>query len=189
MSEKKLWNELRNGQKSALETIYRQYFSELYTYGKRFSIDQNTIEDAIQELFVELWERREHLSQTDKIKPYLLISLKRKIFHKAKLSKKLNETEARETHFEVELAVEQRIISTEQTLETRNSLQEAFEQLSARQKEILYLKYYSGLDYDEITEVMDMNYQSARNLVSRALLKLSKYLTVIIIMLALAGSL
>jgi len=54
-------------------------------------------------------------------------------------------------------------------------------ELSAMQKEILYLKYYSLMDYDEISDIMNLNYQSARNLVSRAIGKLSKYMVVMMI--------
>lgn len=44
--------------------------------------------------------------------------------------------------------------------------------LSPRQKEAIYLKFVSNLSYEEISKVMQMNYQSARNLVFRGLEKL-----------------
>lgn len=178
MSDKKLWNKLRSGDQSALEMIYRSYFKNLYNYGKKFSIDESTVEDCIQEMFVELWERREKLSETDAIKPYLYVSLKRKIFHSVKKIRKTTDTELEEVHFDAELAIDQIIINNEITKEKSEKLSHAFGQLSDRQKEILYLKYYSELDYKEISAIMDLNYQSARNLVSRALLKLSKIMTI-----------
>jgi RNA polymerase sigma factor (sigma-70 family) len=176
MSEKKLWNDLREGDKKALETIYRSYFSDLYIYGKRLTQDENTVQDCIQELYIELWNRRDKLSETDAIRPYLYISLKRKIFHTIKKLKKTTETPLEESHFDIELAIDQVLINQESNSEKSKNLKNAFEQLSSRQKEILYLKYYSGMDYDEISEVMDLNYQSARNLVSRAITKLSKFI-------------
>ena len=51
----------------------------------------------------------------------------------------------------------------------RARLKGALEGLTKRQQEILYLKYYNDLDYHAIGEIMDLNYQSARNLAFRAL--------------------
>lgn len=183
MSDKKIWNNLRNGDQKALETIYRTYFSELFSYGKKLSKDENTVEDCIQELFVELWNRRDKLSETDAIKPYLFISLKRKIFHTIKKLRKSTDNELEERYFDVELSIDEILISKETSTEQRNNLRSAFDELSDRQKEILYLKFYSEMDYDEITSIMDMNYQSARNLVSRAIQKLAKHMTVFVILI------
>lgn len=181
MSDKKLWNKLKNGDKKALEQIYRTYFNDLYSYGKKFSRDEDNIQDCIQELFVEIWNRRERLSETDAIKPYLFISLKRKIFHSIKKIKKSTDTELEESYFDAELSIDQILINSETDAEQKNKLKLAFQQLSDRQKEILYLKYYSEMDYDEITKIMDLNYQSARNLVSRAIAKLSKHISLSIL--------
>ena len=50
----------------------------------------------------------------------------------------------------------------------------AIEQLSNRQKEIIYLKFYNGLSYEEISAVTQLKYQSVRNLFSVALKELRK---------------
>jgi len=183
MSDKKIWNNLRNGDQKALEEIYRTYFSELYSYGKKLSKDENTVEDCIQELFVELWNRRDKLSETDAIKPYLFVSLKRKIFHTIKKIRKSTDTELEEKYFAAELSIDEILIAQETTEEQKSCLKSAFEELSDRQKEILYLKYYSEMDYEEISRIMDMNYQSARNLVSRAIKKLANHMLLFVALL------
>ncbi len=178
MSEKKLWNQLKAGDKAALETIYRTYFKDLYSYGKKFAKDTAVIEDCIQELFIELWSKRENLSETDQIKPYLYVSIRRKILSQVKKGRSQTGIELQEYHFDAELSFEHILIQKEDNVERKKYIETAFEQLSDRQKEILYLKYYAQMDYDAISEIMDMNYQSARNLVSRAIAKLSKVLSV-----------
>jgi len=45
----------------------------------------------------------------------------------------------------------------------------ALNKLPPRQKEIIYLKIYKGLNYEEISEVMSINYQVVRNLLCQAL--------------------
>lgn len=183
MEENKLWNKLRSGESQALETIYRKYFSELYRYGKSFTKDLNAVEDCIQEMFIDIWSSRERLSETNAIKPYLYVALKRRIFQSTKKNKKTTEQEINDVHFEAELAIDQILINNELKTEQSEALKAAFTKLSDRQKEILYLKYYSDMSYAEISEIMDLNYQSARNLVSRAILKLSKQILVLLILL------
>ena len=80
MEDKQLWNQLRSGDYQALESIYREYFSDLYQYGKKFTKDLSTVEDCIQEMFIDIWNSRERISETNAIKPYLYVTLKRRLF-------------------------------------------------------------------------------------------------------------
>ncbi len=181
MSDKELWKQLKAGDRGALEKIYSTHFTTLYNYGKKLTSDQGTLEDSIQELFIEIWRNRENLSDTDAIKPYLLLSIRRKLFRSIKKVRSLTDKEITVHHFDAELAIDEKIIDNENTAATKKQLQKAMEQLSPRQKEILYLKYYSNMDYESIMEVMGLNYQSARNLVTRAIQSLSKYIQVFLI--------
>ncbi len=45
--------------------------------------------------------------------------------------------------------------------------------LSNRQKEAVFLKYYNQMSYEDICDIMNINYQSVRNLISTALKKLN----------------
>lgn len=61
------------------------------------------------------------------------------------------------------------------------------ESLTPRQKEVLYYRYMKNLTYDEIGEIMQMNYQSILNLIQRSIKKLREtfaeskvYLSIII---------
>ena len=62
-------------------------------------------------------------------------------------------------------------------------LQQALDHLSERQREIIHMKYYQQLEYEEISDIMDLNYQSARNLVNRALSVLRKEMLLIVTLL------
>src|SRR5690625_7520840 len=54
----------------------------------------------------------------------------------------------------------------------KQDLRDALDLLPERQKEVLFLKYYNGMSYDEIEEILAINYQSIRNHIYRALQKL-----------------
>ncbi len=181
MSDILLWKQLKEGNKSALERIYSTYISSLLKYGRKFSRNDQVIEDCIQDLFIELWKNREGLGMTDSIQRYLLVALRRKVIRQMdKAKKRVSDTEPTELDFEVVIAVDQKLIELELSEERAAQVKAAMVNLSKRQKEVIYLKYVSGLDYEDIGEIMDLNYQSVRNLVSNALKKLKGTLLPII---------
>ncbi len=188
MSDVILWKQLKDGNKSALERIYSTHISGLLKYGRKFSRNDQVIEDCIQDLFIELWKNRAGLSMTDSIQRYLLVALRRKIIRQLDRSKKwVSDTEPTELDFKVEIAVDEELIAAELSAERAAQVKAAMHNLSKRQKEVIYLKYASGLDYEDIGEIMGLNYQSVRNLVSGALKKLRGSLLTVILVLALAG--
>jgi len=171
MSDLELWKRLKEGDKSALEQIYRTHAAQLLKYAR----NEQLVEDCVQDLFIEIWRNRTGLSETDAIQPYLLLSLRRKIVRQVEKSKKMvADTEYTEADFDAEISIDHILIEQELSTERAQQLKAAMDNLSKRQKEVIYLKYITGLDYEDISEVMNLNYQSARNLVSSALRALKK---------------
>jgi len=178
MSDQELWQQLRSGQKAALEKIYRQHADVLLRYGYKFSSDTQLVEDCLQELFVELWKNRQGLGQNDSIRRYLFVAIRRKIIRESGRRNRMQaSSEAPDHQFEIEFAVEADIIDQERKQERSQQLKAALDELSPREKEAIYLKYQVGMEYKDICEVMGINYQSVRNLVARGLKNLKKLMT------------
>lgn len=169
-----LWDQLREGQQSALKKIYDQEFSFLYNYGKKITKDISLLEDSIQDLFLEIWNRREKLSPTDSIRKYLAVSLKRKMIRHMKKGMKTSLQEDFSTYdFAAEISIESKMIRDESKSEKFQLIKNGFALLPARQKEVIYLKYYTGMSNQDIAETMDITNQSVRNLVHKAIKTLS----------------
>src|SRR5688572_26092435 len=99
----RIWLDLRSGEKSALSYIYTKFFDGLYNYGSRITPDAGLTEDSIQDLFVELWNKREGLNDVHNVKAYLFKSLRRKIIYKLSIQARYPETDDL-TNFEIELS-------------------------------------------------------------------------------------
>lgn len=178
-----LWDRLRQGNKSALKSIYDQESAYLFNYGKKISRDASLVEDCIHDLFVEIWNKHNSLGATDSIRKYLAASLRRKIIYETKKLQKSQSTESfDDVHFEAELSIDQILINKEVSEEQALRLKNAFDQLSARQKEIIYLRFYKGLEYDQIAEVVGIQYQSLRNTISSAIKSLRDILGFLIVL-------
>jgi len=169
-SDKKIWNDFRKGESYALSHIYYQNIQLLFRYGKKFSKDDESIKDAIQDLFFDLIRTRSNLGETDNINFYLLCSFRRKLFRsiqKQNLNIDANNEKAPES--EIVYSIEKELIEKEELNTREQSVQKALENLSPKQREILYYRFTCDFDYDQICEIMSLKYDSARKQVFRAL--------------------
>ncbi|NJN25735.1 MAG: RNA polymerase sigma factor [Cyclobacteriaceae bacterium] len=173
MEEKAIWEGIRKGDKSALKKIYDQFFSALYTYGLKITQSSADTEDAIHELFLDIWKYREGLSDTTSIRFYLYRSLRRKLYKSHTLSEKILRPDVLLDEVQ-EHSVETKLVEEEEKRQLSARLQEQLDTLSERQKETLLMRFYGELSYKEIAEIMEINEQSARNLVTRGLEYLRK---------------
>jgi RNA polymerase sigma factor (sigma-70 family) len=171
--ESALWEAFKAGDKDAFGCIYEQYVEALFTYGFYFAKDKALVEDAIHELFVELWRMRANLSDTSSIKYYLFRALQRKICH-------LMDQETVFTKFvetttiagDTDPSIEENLIAQEQSEEYKQILSRGLVLLPQRQLQAVHLRFFDNLDTGEIADIMGMNEQSVRNIIIRALHKL-----------------
>ena len=172
--DQQLWGQLKQGKRDAFDLIYRNNIDVLYKYGYKFTKDTNLIEDCISDLFIYIWKNREGLADTTAIRPYLLISSRNRIIKDLKKNQKtkLGDKETMETHFDLELSKEHAIVQEESIIENKALIDEAFKNLSPREKEAVYLKYYNHMPTDEICKVMNISNQSVRNVLSSAIKKM-----------------
>lgn len=177
------WENIKKGNQKALQNLYESHIDLLYDYGRKFTQDHQLIEDAIQEIFISIWNNRKNISQPSSSKAYLLSSLRRKIGRKRNQKYTTQtllteENQIFDAHFYFEPTNEDQGIAQQMT-----QIKKHIDQLSERQKEILYLKFFEGMDYEEIGQIMDLKYQSVRNLYSRAIAALKNHISVIILIL------
>lgn len=173
--ETKQWESFKAGDSRALQALYNYYVDSLYTYGMHLCSDSEKVKDCIHDLFLSLWDSRRNFAVPNSGKAYLMVSLRRRIFDKGSrmdaLTGQIDETEENKIS---DPDHETQWIKAEDNVHLNHRLEKAYQRLSERQREIIHMKYYQQLDYEEIGRVMGLNYQSARNLVNRALAALRK---------------
>ena len=172
-----LWDAYKNGDREAFSAIFRKYYSPLFLYGSKIMQDQTALEDCIQELFLELWKSRSQV-EVKSVKAYLFKSLKYKIYRQLSQRRIHSEVFLKEDMV-FELSHDSFMVHREEESERAKLLIQAFDQLSNRQKEVIYLKYYLGLSYDEVSEIMEINYQVARNLLYLAIRSMKKMISMV----------
>jgi RNA polymerase sigma factor (sigma-70 family) len=174
----KLWELTLLGDDNAFEKFYYQCIYRLLAYGRRFTGDEYLLKDSIQDIFIDLYEKKSGLgSHIENPLAYLMASLRHSLIKKNVKSRKalshsFTSEEAQE--FSVEYSFQEHLIGKEITLERYKKLKSAITGLSAGQKEVIYLRFEQGLQYPEIAKIMNINVESARKQLHRAIVSLRK---------------
>lgn len=168
-----LWQAFQQGDRRAFAAIYRQYFRNLYEYGLRVAEDKSLVKDSIQDLFIKLWSNRLQLSSVRNVKSYLLVSLRSTIFNKTKQSSRAKIIGIKDQHsFELNFTVESAYLEKEAVSERSRNLLNALNKLTPKQKEIIYLKYFEELEYNEIAAILNISVKATYKLSARAIVAL-----------------
>ena len=136
------------------------------------TIDKELLKDCIHDIFVKLYVKKDELGVIDNLKSYLFISLKNKLCDELRKRMYMSDTAVEEINVVSSTDVEDDYMEEEKTRNNLLLVNNLMDQLSPRQREALTLYYIEEKKYEDICEIMDMNYQSVRNLMHRGLTKL-----------------
>ena len=177
-----LWQAFKNGNREAFSELYQRYVRVLYNYGMHFILDEELVQDAVQELFIDIWRLRSTLADTTSVKFYLFRSLRRKI-HLA-MDRKSNYIRINDEDGDENLpSAEEVLIQNESLTFDIKKLQHYLTILPPRQYEVIRLRFFEESSWTEIAHIMDIDEQSVRNLVQRAVNKLRQLYGLIIILI------
>ena len=153
--------------------LYDTYIDGLFNFGTRFTSDRELIKDCIQDVFVKLYTKRDELDSVGNIKSYLYVSLRNRINDEFRHNAHNVDDEVNENNIpNMEYAEMEDFDSKNQDVMRAKNVNDCFDKLSPRQRQIVTLYYVEQRKYDDICRIMGINYQSVRNLMHRSLLRL-----------------
>ena len=168
------WSQFLAGDNEAYCWIYKVYIQMLFRYGHSFTSDTELIKDCIQDVFTGLYKNRERLIVPNNIKVYLFVDIKNCI-QRTLYKESIYERSAMEqVPFLLEPTVEDEFVNNEQYNNQQKKVKEILSILTPRQKEIIYYRFIQEMSMEDICILMDINYQSAQNLIQRSLKKIKQ---------------
>ena len=175
-----LWTRFKAGDEQAFDQLTRARYRMLFNYATRFTKNRELIKDCLQDLFLELWNRRKAIVDTPYVTIYLIKALRNNLLRKLRKEQgwraATDEGIEPETSITDGLTAETEWIALEASTETEQSLRQAVGQLPKRQQEVVFLKFYEGLSNDDIAQVMEIEKQTVANFLYRAMTQLRNYL-------------
>ncbi|GHT27911.1 DNA-directed RNA polymerase sigma-70 factor [Bacteroidia bacterium] len=168
--ETKIWSQFRKGEKEAFAALFECTSDRLFRYGMKFTPDQELVKDAIQDVFIKLHQNRTELPENSNPVFYLFRIMKNTLIDALRHKDKILFVSPQELPFYVEFVFENEENTNDDDMKER--FEKVMSLLSDRQKEAIYLRYQAEMTYEEISQLLGVNYQSARNLIHRAIEKI-----------------
>jgi RNA polymerase sigma factor (sigma-70 family) len=156
--------------REALSSIYFDHYDQLYNFGLKHTTDKHIVEDSIQNTFSYFLSVRKKLGLVRNVPGYLFMSFRRQLFLDLKKQKKTLVTEKiANNNFEYFSNPEQDLAEQEDENQLRSVVKECINRLSAKQQEIIYLRYECDLSYEDISAMLDITVESCHKSIYRSL--------------------
>ncbi len=175
-SESDLWKSFVDKNENAFSHLYKKCYKSLYNYGINLGMTEELVEDAIQDLFLKLYSRPNLINDPLTIRAFLFRSIKNFFINSLKKEDKNSSLEESdpELPFFFDYAIDERLIKEDEEDEMKQKIDKILASLSPRQREIIYFRFLHGMEYEEISRIMNISGQSARNLLHKAFEKVRK---------------
>ena len=154
-----LWIDFIKGNMVSFRKIYADFYPLLYNFGSLY-LDKEEVENAIQDLFLYILQRRNTIKKVENVKAYLITSYKHRVF------KILKSKSISLESLELQLKIEPQDNIWE------DLLKKIIRKLTPREREIVELKYYQNYRNREIASYLNIEYQTVRNILHHAIQKM-----------------
>ncbi|WP_104382809.1 RNA polymerase sigma factor [Sphingobacterium sp. HMA12] len=172
--EIQLWEALQSGEQSALQQLYMSYYKSLLQYGMRYTEDRDTLKDSINNTFLYFWEKRESIGTANHVGNYIFKSYQRQLVKDLDRTTKFEALHESNTNIDIADVEEFQFIISQEENTRVTILKNAILQLPKRQRELVLLRYYEGLSYEEITVKTNLSKRAVYNQIHSAINALKK---------------
>lgn len=168
---KQLFTALQQGDKTAFRAIYDQYYRYLVVTAFNVLGDRDAARDLAQDVFVELWKKRETIQIRSGLKPYL---------RRAVVNKTLNYIKARRIDFDDPANLPETTSSLDKADETLEAsemekiIHTAIAKLPERCRMVFTLCRLEKMSHKEISEKLGISKKTVEAQMTRALAMLRK---------------
>jgi RNA polymerase sigma-70 factor, ECF subfamily len=181
------YGKAKSEEEMAFELLFRKYYIRLCCFANKFIADQVESEEIVQEVFLNIWNKRDRLKLNHEIQPYLFKSIQNLCFnfisHKKVANKYYSVIEIVYKNQVEEFNSYESVLYTE----LQSKVDQAIDSLPEQCRNIFQMSRQDGLKYSEIAEKLGISIKTVETQMSRALSKLKielkDYLMVILISL------
>ncbi|MGV8095447.1 MAG: sigma-70 family RNA polymerase sigma factor [Mangrovibacterium sp.] len=167
----KIWEQfILTGNLDALSKVYFHYYDFLFDYGMRLTSDRQAVEDAIQSEFINIIKARKNITPVKNLPGYLISSFRRQLIHDLNKQRKLVLSEdMQEERFDYYKSSEQDNSDQERQEQVYSVVKRCIDQLTAKQREIIFLRFEKEISYEEISEMLNISVESCYKSVYRTI--------------------
>ncbi len=171
-SDEKLVKEIIQGNEKAFDILYRRYARKVYSIIARIVKDEHLAEDIMQEVFVKVYQNVKKF----KFKSAFFTWLYRIAINTAVTALK-KKSKYKESRLENDVLPDEN--SPEKKLNKeyiKNKIENAVDKLPDKQKLIFNLRFYDGLKYSDISNIINVSESSCKTNFHYAMNNLKQHL-------------
>jgi RNA polymerase sigma-70 factor (family 1) len=166
-SDDELLTQLREGDRNAFTTLYNRYWDKLYAVAYNRLADEYEAEEAVQNIFLDLWRRKETLTLTHTLSTYLSVAVKYHVFTRlAQIRREKLRTEQLKIG-----AIEGRETTAEwlSEKELKKQLEQSINALPGKCRIVFLLSREQNLTNKQIAEELDISEKTVEGHITKAL--------------------
>lgn len=171
--EEQLKDRFLAGDDEALGNLYRLFAKDLYSLGLSLQVDAVLIEDAIHDIFEDIYLNRNRLKKVDKVKCYFFTAFRNRLFYLIKREKSQKvKAENYSKSALYETGITENLSISEEGPKDNEIIRKLVRGFSSKQREVIHYRFIEGLSIKEISALMEINSQSVKNLIYRTVKKI-----------------
>jgi RNA polymerase sigma-70 factor (ECF subfamily) len=157
---------VRLGDRAAFEQLFRLWYSRLAEYALRLAGSSDAAEDAVQDVFIALWARRDAMPDDDKLTAYLHRAVRNRVLNQLR-----DERTAARWASTVDADAFQAPSADDELAQSdlARAIAAALDELPPRTREVFSLSRDRELTYAEIAETLGISVKTVETLMGRAL--------------------
>ncbi|WP_138479068.1 RNA polymerase sigma factor [Dyadobacter bucti] len=165
-----LWQQSQAGDSLSFCQLADRLYRTLFNYATSYTSDREFIKDSIQELLIHIWEKRETIN-IQFVSIYFLKAMRNQLLQEFRRNNTarplldLDEIDELSDYQTIETEIEKNEVYSKNQVMVRTAIND----LPRRQKEAVFLKYFEGMDNEQIADFMQVNRQSVANLLFKAI--------------------
>ena len=158
---------LKEGNQLAFSIVYKTYAAQTFSLAFKYLLNKELAEDAVQNLFLKLWLRKEEIDETKPINRYLFTMLKNDLLNTLRDSKK--NIYLLEDCLSMVLELEDNSQNENLKQEQMNIIQQALEQLSPQRRKVFEMKVSGKYSNQEIADKLNLSINTIKFQYSQSL--------------------
>jgi len=169
----------------AIESLFRSHYKRLCNYAFNLLQDVDESEEAVQQVFIQLWEKRETMEINISIQAYLFKAVRNNCLNRIK-HQKVKQVYADEVVAQANEASNTTHITLQNELQQQ--IHQAIDSLPEQCRLIFKLSRFEEMKYSEIAKELNISIKTVENQMGKALKimreKLKDYLAILVILLS-----
>ena len=162
-----IWRQLKNGDPQSLTGLYRAYYINLVNFGIKLTGNRELTTDCITQVLIRLWDKRSTLPEVENIRSYLLACLKNELLAELKTTDKIRSGNLQfiQENPLTERSYEEYLIQAQADIDVKDDLKKALTHLTKREMQLLQMKFFEDLSYEEIAQRCRISKRTAYNII------------------------